>query len=234
MNAPHYLLLAAGGSGTRAGGDIPKQFVDLGGRPVFMHAVEAFIAADPKLEFVCVVTHRSFVEEVRQELSRRLAATNVEFDVVEGGASRTESVRNGLKALPLADGALVAIHDAARPFVTRQMIMEGWGTVVSPERGGVPVLPVTDSLRERTGNATTAIDRSRFLAVQTPQVFDFAMLSRAYAATGEGTFTDDASVAEAFGMEIVTYPGDPANIKITNPMDFAIAEAILSHRGTKC
>lgn len=218
---PLIAIIVAGGSGLRAGGGLPKQFRNLCGTPVFVRAAEAFIRVNPSTRII-LVTHPDYVEMAREGLS----CLDADWQIVIGGRNRWESVRRGLEAIDDID-ALVAVHDAARPLVTDRMIVDGWDTSLAHDTA-VPCVPVTDSLRCFTSGGTESVDRSRFMAVQTPQVFDLRLLRQAYARPFSETFTDDASVVEDFGHDITIFDGDAANIKITRPVDFAIAEVILS------
>lgn len=230
MSAPRkYAIIVAAGSGRRAGSPLPKQFHPLGGRTVFMHSVIRFLDDAPEVT-VIVVCHPDFIQLVEKEMDGLGAA---EWLVVPGGNSRPESVRNGLNAIRTRLGtgksALIAVHDAARPLVSALMIREGWHAA-EEYLAAVPAVPVTDSLRQLSDEGRSeAVDRSRFVAVQTPQVFRADILLRAYdRPKGDlSLFTDDASLVEASGVPVALYPGSPENIKITHPRDFAIAEAIL-------
>lgn len=195
-----------------------------------MHSVGRFLDDDPKVTLI-VVCHPDFRTLVEKEMDRLGSA---EWLVVNGGNSRPESVRNGLDAIRPRIGSdassLIAVHDAARPLVPALMIQEGWHTA-EEYLAAVPAIPVTDSLRQLSGGEgrSEAVDRSQFVAVQTPQVFRADILLRAYdRPDGElSLFTDDASLVESSGVPVTLFPGSPDNIKITHPRDFAIAEAIL-------
>lgn len=194
-----------------------------------MHSVIRFLGDAPEVT-VIVVCHPDFIQLVEKEMDGLGAA---EWLVVPGGNSRPESVRNGLNAIRTRLGtgksALIAVHDAARPLVSALMIREGWHAA-EEFLAAVPAVPVTDSLRQLSDDGRSkALDRSRFVAVQTPQVFRADILLRAYdRPRGDlSLFTDDASLVEASGVPVALYPGSPENIKITHPRDFAIAEAIL-------
>lgn len=235
MSAPKkYAIIVAAGSGRRAGSPLPKQFHTLGGRTVFMHSVIRFLDDAPEVT-VIVVCHPDFIQLVEKEMDGLGAA---EWLVIPGGNSRRESVRNGLNAIRTRLGtgksALIAVHDAARPLVPALTIREGW-SAAEEFLAAVPAIPVTDSLRQLTDGdgRSEAVDRSRFVAVQTPQVFRADILLRAYdRPKGDFSFfTDDASLVEASGVPVTLYPGSPENIKITHPRDFAIAEAILREAG---
>ncbi len=222
-----YAVIVAGGKGTRAGGGVPKQFREVAGRPMIWWSLRAFMEEDPSVKIVLVLPVESigYWLEVHSRLPQP-----VDHVCVAGGASRTESVRAGLAAIPeIADG-LVAVHDAARPLIAPAMIRRGWETALKA-RAAVPGVAVADSLRMLLPEGSEAVDRSRFVAVQTPQVFSLSLLREAYSNMGEGTFTDDASVVEAYGLMPELYEGDPDNFKVTNPGDFIRAEALFAQRG---
>lgn len=152
--------------------------------------------------------------------------------LVAGGRTRGESVANGILALPDTPGALIAVHDAARPMLTPELSARTWRCAT--EHGtAVPVCPATDSLRELTADGSRATDRSRFVAVQTPQVFSADILHAAYRLEERPEFTDDASRVEAVGVRITLTEGDPTNMKVTNPTDFILAEALLGRRNRR-
>lgn len=226
-----FALVMAGGEGHRAGSVLPKQFVKLLGIPMLWWSVMAFHEEDPATE-ISVVMHPSFFnycEDFLSELPREVRGIRVRF--VAGGRSRGGSVANGIMALPDNQNALIAVHDAARPLLSPELIRRGWERALA-SAAAVPVCPVTDSLRELLpqGGSVSA-DRSRFVAVQTPQVVRADILHRAYSLDDRPEFTDDASRVGALGVSIDLFDGDPANIKVTNPEDFAIATALLKLRG---
>lgn len=223
----NYAIILAGGTGTRAGGPLPKQFQEIRGRRMLWWSVDAFRRFDPDCRIILVV-HPDFIGCLKDFLVGEADGFEMGIDIVPGGSSRIESVRNGLDFI---DGCLekeslagediqVFIHDAARPFVTTDLIERG-SKAVKSEFGAVPAIPVTDSIRMITPTGSRAVDRSDFVAVQTPQVFMFHDIKSAYDSVKEESgLTDDASVAERAGLNIVLFDGDPANKKITNPSDF--------------
>lgn len=223
-------IIVAGGSGRRMGAGIPKQFLPLGGRPVLLRTMEAIAAAVPEAETVVVLPAAHI--GTLHELCERFGCT-VHYRATAGGASRFESVEAGLKALP-DDCSLIAVHDGVRPLVTADMLRRGLDCART-NRTAVPVIPVTDTVREVTAEGSShTIDRSKLRAVQTPQIFDGELLRRAYrdaaAMKDKSRFTDDASVVEHFGTAISLYEGSRENLKLTTPADMTIAEAILSLR----
>lgn len=225
MNKRKYAIIVAGGVGHRAGGSIPKQFQPVLGTPMLWWSVKAFYDEDPSTTIILVL-HPDYVE-MWQELETQIlndAKKAPKVKIALGGADRLQSVRNGL--LMVEEPGLIAVHDAARPMVSRAMISQGWQ--VAEETGtAIPVVPVTDSLRHIEGTQTRAVVRSEYVAVQTPQVFRSELLIPAYERELTSDMTDDAPVVEAAGVEVATYAGEPTNIKVTNPLDFAIAEILL-------
>lgn len=216
----NYAIILAGGAGLRAGGPLPKQFQKLGSHAMLWWSIEAFRRFDPACRII-VAVHPDFRGRWRDLLRDDNDTFRLEEILeVTGGKTRIESVKNALAAIEGDGDATVLIHDAARPFVTPELIARGAANV-RRGTGMVPGIPLTDSIRRLTATGSKAEDRADFVAVQTPQVFICDDIRRAYAGvTGEEKdLTDDASVAERFGLEIEIYPGDAANVKITNPGD---------------
>lgn len=223
-------VILAGGTGTRAGGDIPKQLQLLEDKPIFAHSIEKFLDVDSHTLIVLVINtawQEMFVSAVNDMLRKR----DFRCLYAAGGSTRAHSVINALHLLSdISDDSLIAIHDAARPLVACDMIERGWQKAY--ECGtAIPVIPVTDTIRQMNDDGTsTTLRRSALRAVQTPQVFSYPLLREAYAALADPqSVTDDASVVELFGRTVSLYPGSVENIKITSPADFSIA-AQLMHR----
>ena len=232
-----FAVIVAGGSGTRMGGGIPKQFRSLAKRPVLWWSMKAFYDEDPATEQILVLPEE-FITLWSDFFDSLPVSDRYPHKVASGGLTRGESVKNGLRLIKAnlgnEDGKekqekiLVAVHDGARPLVTTQMITEGWHTANEYD-AAIPGVDVTDSLREKTdeeGNSHS-VDRSRFVAVQTPQVFDARLLLKAYEKAAEKSFTDDAAVMEYAGHKVKLYKGHHRNLKITNPEDMALAETLL-------
>ena len=211
-------IILAGGTGSRAGGDLPKQFRVVGGKRLFWYSVEAFHRFDSDCRILLVV-HPDFLRRWEELFGDEERSLPFPLEKTAGGMSRIRSVRNALKYLDGEEGR-VFIHDAARPLVTSELIYRGAGAF-GPGVGAVPVIPLSDSIRKLERDGSIAVKREEYVAVQTPQVFLLSELKAAYdALVNEDGFTDDASVGESYGLKIVTFPGDPDNIKITNPSDF--------------
>lgn len=232
-----YVLIVAGGKGLRMGGDLPKQFIPLEGKPVLMHTLETFHRWDASAELVLVLPedHQPYWNMLCQEIGCK-----VPHRIANGGETRFHSVRNGLEFLSeeienASEGdekAFIAIHDGVRPFVSAQVI--GTCFEAAEESGtAIPALPMIDSLRETDGKGSHPVDRSRYFAVQTPQVFRSDLLLKAYKQVFSALFTDDASVVEAMGESIQLVAGNQENIKITTPFDLLIAERLLMQASRK-
>lgn len=229
MPVEKYAVIVAGGDGMRAGGDIPKQFRKIHGIPMLWWSVRAFHDEDPATRIILVINPGWF--DLWDELSAALSESEKAIPVLTvcGGPDRGASVANGLMSVPESRNALVAVHDAARPFVTPELIRRGW-ECAEKDLASVPAVPVTDSLRRLTPEGSEAVDRSAFRAVQTPQCFRADILAAAYALPDSAQFTDDASRVEKSGVRITLFEGDPRNIKVTHPDDFIIAEALMSRK----
>lgn len=216
-----YAIIVAGGSGQRFGAATPKQFLPLGGRPVLMHTIERFAA----IATVVLVLPQPLIGLWEEQC--REHSFDADVRVVAGGESRFHSVANALAAIgDASDDAIVLVHDGVRPLVSRRLIDEAIAAAVR-FAAVVPVVPLSDSIRRIDGDRTVAVERERYVAVQTPQAFRLDLLRTAYAVGFRPQFTDDASVVEAAGHPVATFPGEPTNIKITYPRDLIIAEALL-------
>lgn len=226
-----YVLIVVGGKGLRMGGDLPKQFIPLNGKPVLMHTLEAFYRWGSSAELVLVLPedHQPYWKMLCREIGCK-----VPHRIANGGETRFHSVRNGLQFLSEEientsernEKALVAVHDGVRPFVSPEVIS---ACFEEAEKSGaaIPVIPMIDSLRETDANGSHPVDRSRYFAVQTPQVFRSDVLLKAYGQDFSPLFTDDASVVEAMGQSIRLVTGNRENIKLTTPFDLLIAKGLL-------
>lgn len=219
-----YVIIVAGGKGLRMGADIPKQFLPIGGKPVLMRTIERFREYRRDLSIILVLP------EAQQAYWKELC-TEYGFDIphrlANGGSTRFESSKNGIAAIPNGEEGFVAIHDGVRPFVSTDTIARCF-EAVEESYAVIPVMPVTDTLRyiDRQGGGKNVL-RSDYRTVQTPQVFDLALLSRAFDQPYQDAFTDDASVVESLGCPVAMVEGNRENIKITTPFDIAVAETLL-------
>lgn len=217
-----YVIIPAGGTGSRMGGGIPKQMQELDGIPVLARTVKLFLDLPFKVN-VIISINRS-VRTLWTEYCRRTQILS-RYILVEGGMTRFHSVKKALKFLP--DGALVAVHDAVRPLAPKDMLVSLF-EVAGEHPAVVPVLDVVDSMREVASDGSSlVVDRNRFRLVQTPQIFHSEVLKQAYSGAYDPLFTDDASVVEGSGVPLHFCPGSRLNIKLTTPEDIALAHAIL-------
>lgn len=210
-------LVVAAGRGSRAGGPLPKQYQDIGGRPVLAHALAAF-TGHPSVTAVRAVIHPS-----DRALYDAAAAGLDVLAAVAGGASRQESVLRGLESLSDDAPDAVLIHDAARPFVSAATISASLDALAEYV-GAVAAIPVTDTLKRGDGSRVAAtVDRRGLWRAQTPQTFRFAEILAAHRAAAGSDLTDDAAVAERAGHAVALVPGDEDNVKITSEDDLARA-----------
>lgn len=245
MDMKRFAIILAGGEGRRAGGNLPKQFVELEGKPLVWYAMKAFKDAYEDIELVLVL-HPGFFDDWDIMLSEMPERDRIAHRVSCGGHSRPESVRNGLLTIeeilqeqgePATDAEpiLVAVHDGARALVDAELIRRGFEQY-QKGYGMVPAIESVNSLRRlKPGNdfeapgGSESVARKDYVEVQTPQIFDYSDIREAYDKHKDFSgFTDDASLFEAAGGEIILYRGDARNIKVTHPIDFDIARAILA------
>ena len=236
MERKKYLVVTAGGSGSRMGADVPKQFLPLQGKAILQRTLERFLEACPGIRILTVLPRDHFGTWKAYCAAHNF---NVPQTLVAGGITRFHSVRNALVKIP--DGALVAVHDGVRPFVSKELI-ERMFSRMEVCRALIPVLPVTDTLKvldrdRETGflrSAGERLDRSRVFGAQTPQIFRSEDLKAAYAEAYDPLFTDDASVAENIKIPLSFIEGERFNIKITTPEDLVLAEAIARSSSRSC
>lgn len=220
-----YLIVVAGGKGLRMGGELPKQFQLLGDKPVLMVTLERLHAIDPTMQLILVLPADHF--EMWMELCRKYEFS-VPLLLAQGGATRFHSVQNGLAQVDDIEEALVGVHDGVRPFVSSKVVddcfREAW-----IHGAAIPMIEVQDSLRHIVGGngVTEVVPRDRYRLVQTPQVFKLSILRSAYEQRFVESFTDDASVVEASGVQVVSVEGNRENIKLTTPFDFMVAKTIM-------
>ena len=228
MTRKKYLVVTAGGSGTRMGSSLPKQFLSLEGRAVLQRTIERFLEACPDIHVVTVLpeAHIAWWRRYCQE-----KGFNCPQRLVKGGFTRFHSVKNALAYVP--DGSVVAVHDGVRPLVSAALLKEMFDRMETV-RALIPVVPMVDTLTvldttpdgvlQDTGET---VDRSRIYGAQTPQMFLSEDLKAAYAQGYDLSFTDDASVARRYGIPLSYIAGERFNLKLTTPEDLTLAEAIL-------
>ena len=215
-----HIIIVAGGKGLRMGGDIPKQFLPVCGKPVLMRTLEAFHVYDASIHLILVlpVSQQAYWKQLCEEYQFNLA-----HEIADGGETRFHSVKNGL-ALVKEDG-VVGVHDGVRPFVSQEVIARCYDEALSL-KAVIPVVGVVETVRHLTDEGSETVPRDQYKLVQTPQVFDVALLRRAYEQTYTDMFTDDASVVEALGEKVYLVEGNRENIKLTTPFDLKLAELL--------
>lgn len=219
-----YMIIVAGGHGTRMGSDIPKQFLKIDGKPILMRTLERFHDYDPEIHLIVVLPKEQ--QEYWHKLCEEYHFT-IPHEIADGGETRFESSKNGLALIPDDAEGLVGFHDGVRPFVSHDTIRRCI-EMAEEEYTAIPVVPVTSTLRHidpRGGGFN--VDRSLYREVQTPQVFDITLARQAFNQPDRSQFTDDSSVIESLGCKVSIVEGNRENIKITTPFDLTIAEAII-------
>ena len=221
----------AAGSGTRMGGSLPKQFLEIGGKAILQKTIEVFLEACPGISVVTVL-NSDYIQYWRDYcLKHNFTCPQT---IVAGGFTRFHSVRNALEKIP--EGAVVAVHDGVRPLVTASLVREMFENVAEIP-ALIPVVPCVDTLKVlqkdgdelRTVEGTVA-DRSVLYAAQTPQIFHSELLKSAYSMAYDTMFTDDASVVQKYGKSLSYTMGERLNIKITTQEDLLLARAVMSLR----
>ncbi len=217
-----YALIVAGGTGTRMGGDTPKQFLLLHDKPVLYYTIKTFLEAYDDLQIVLVLP------EDHTDMGREIIDAWFDYSRIQitaGGESRFHSVQNGLALIE--EDAIIFVHDGVRCLLTTDLIHRCYDKAL--ENGSaIPVVPAKDSVRLLTDNDNEAIERSRVVLVQTPQTFHSKILVAAFEIDYKERFTDEATVVEAYGLKINLVAGEENNIKITRPADLILAEQILA------
>ena len=226
----HTAIVVAGGAGSRMGSDVPKQYLELGGRPVICWCLEAFECSEI-IDEIIIVTAADYVNYVQSDIIETYGFEKVS-QVVPGGVQRYDSVYEGLKSAAGAD--YVYIHDAARPGLDQELIAR-LAEAVRLYSAAAAAVPVIDTIKsaDAEGFADETLDRSRLWSIQTPQVFSYDLICSAYDAMmrlPHDDITDDTMVAERFGgARVRLVPGSGRNQKITTAEDLIMMEAFLQH-----
>ncbi|ANH81577.1 2-C-methyl-D-erythritol 4-phosphate cytidylyltransferase [Niabella ginsenosidivorans] len=214
-------VIVAGGTGVRMGSELPKQFLLLKNKPLLFYTIDVFLKAYDDLEIILVLPE-AYVDMGQEIIDAYFDKDRVRITI--GGATRFESVKNGLQQVH--EEAIVFVHDAVRCLVSERLIRRCYEQAL--ETGSaIPVIPSSDSVRLITEEGSDALEREKIVLVQTPQVFHSKILVPAFSIEQKGKFTDEASVVEAFGIKVSLVEGEQNNIKITHPIDLVMAEALL-------
>ncbi len=215
---PVAAIVVAAGSGSRLGHELPKALVDVGGVPMVRRSVDVLRSAG--VGQIVVVAHPGYLDQFRAAL-----LGVAELTIVSGGSVRDESVRNGLGEV---DAPVVLVHDAARPLVPVRVVESVMQAVAKGAEAVIPVVPVIDSIRRVLDGGSAVVDRAELRAVQTPQGFATDVLRAGHRHVQEHgvAVTDDASACELVGVPITFVEGDREAMKITEPLDLVLAEAM--------
>ena len=242
-----YIIIVAGGKGLRMGTDIPKQFLPIGGKPVLMRTLERFreYSADLQIILVLPKTQQDYWRRLCEEYVFPLpleGAGGGFYQMTDGGETRFHSVQHGLALIPDDAEGVVGVHDGVRPFPSVEVIRNCYETA-REKKAVIPVIPIVETVRHLIGESncqlstvnfqlSTTVPRGDYRLVQTPQTFDIQLLKAANRQPYNDGFTDDASVVEAFGIDVTLVEGNRENIKITTPFDIVVAEAIINYQSS--
>jgi 2-C-methyl-D-erythritol 4-phosphate cytidylyltransferase len=220
-----FVIIVAGGTGSRMQSNTPKQFIEINGVPIIIRTIKVFLNYNPTIKLI-VCVHADYETYFKELLIKHSLQSNT-IQITIGGDTRFQSVKNGL-ALVDDQNAIVGIHDAARPFVSIQTIKKCFDT--AKEKGNAtPCVLVTDTIRKVEGESNTSADRTLFRIIQTPQCFLTSKIKNAFKQEYKPIFTDDATVLEYNGEKINLVEGNVENIKITTQFDLAVAKTLLSN-----
>jgi 2-C-methyl-D-erythritol 4-phosphate cytidylyltransferase len=213
------VIITAGGIGKRMGSSIPKQFIEIKGLPILMRTIQRFYAFDATCQIIVTLPSDwiSFWNELIEIHDFR-----INHQLVDGGVERYDSIKNAISS---CKNDIIAIHDGVRPFVSNETIHK---TIELAKQKGsaIPTLQLKESLRQVKNGQSSAVKRSEFVNVQTPQVFQKDIIEKAYSIPFHEAITDDASLVEEAGFEVFLCDGNEENIKITTPLDLKIGEII--------
>ena len=236
MDRKKYVVVVAGGNGTRMGAQVPKQFLELGGKAILRRTIEVFLEAIPEINVITVLPEEHMEYWRDYCYGHNFICPQI---LVKGGITRYHSVRNALAKVP--EGAIVAIHDGVRPLLSSSLVQDLFSKAESSP-AVIPVTPCIDTMKvlqkkvwddgsETLSSVPGAVaDRSVLYGAQTPQVFHSELLRAAYTQAFDTAFTDDASVVERYGKSLSYVLGERLNIKITTQEDLVLAEAVLKIR----
>jgi len=216
-----YVLIVAAGKGTRFNAETPKQFALVNNKPLLLHTFDAFLKASKDYHYVLVLSESMipFWSDICHQYK-----FIINHQIVAGGSTRLQSVKNGLENI--SEDVLVAIHDGVRPHVSKRLIEEGFA-LADKSGSAIPVVKITDSVREIKITNSKPVSRNNLVLVQTPQFFQSSLIKEAYRSTIQTNFTDDATVYEQSGHAVTLFEGDRRNVKVTFEEDLSIVGSTL-------
>jgi len=216
-----YAIIVAGGTGSRMGGSLPKQFMLLRDKPVLYYSIKTFLDAYDDLEIILVLP-AAFTDIGEEIIDAYFDKEKIKIAI--GGDTRFQSVKNGLKLVE--EESIIFVHDAVRCLVSVNLIRRCYELAMQTG-AAVPVIPSKDSVRILNDDGNGEVDRNKIMLVQTPQTFHSKILLPAFDIDYKDKFTDEATVVEAYGLKVSLAEGDETNIKITRPIDLLIAEKVI-------
>ncbi|HLG40228.1 MAG TPA: 2-C-methyl-D-erythritol 4-phosphate cytidylyltransferase [Chitinophagaceae bacterium] len=222
-----YAVIVAGGSGTRMGNNLPKQFMLLNEKPVLYYTIKTFLNAYDDMQIILVL-HPDYLDTGKEMVNKYFKKVNI--SIAAGGETRFQSVKNGLNVIEKE--SIIFVHDGVRCLITTDLIHRCYEMALATG-SAIPVLPSKDSVRLLKEGNSEPFDRNKVMLVQTPQTFHSKILLPAYKIDYKDKFTDEATVVEAYGMKVSLVEGEETNIKITRPVDLMIAEQILAEKPVK-
>ena len=216
----HSIIITAGGIGKRMGSEIPKQFIEICGKPILLHTLELFYLFDSSMELFITLPEdwKSYWNEILEKNN-----CTIPHQVISGGEERYHSIQN---ALQYCSGKYISVHDGVRPLVSASTLKKCFEALEN-HPAVVPVLNVKESIRQLENGTSNAVNRNEFKLIHTPQCFHATILKEAYLQTFHEGITDDASLVEANGVSIHLVESNEENIKITTPNDLKIAELFI-------
>ena len=223
MYSNKIAIIVAGGTGQRMGSVVPKQFLEIEGKSILLHTIDQFVNAFDDISLV-VVLPEGYIEEGKKLLKNR---TKNPIQFIAGGETRFQSVKNGLAAVK--EKSIVFVHDAVRCLLTPALVQRCYQQAV--ENGSaIPAVSSTDTVRIMENEKHHLFDREKVMLIQTPQTFQSEIILAAFNQVYQPNFTDEANVVEASGQPVFLVDGEFENIKITRPLDLAIATYVLTKR----
>lgn len=219
-----YVIIVAGGIGSRMKSDRPKQFIELAGIPIIIHTIRTFLQYNSAMHIIIAV-HKNYKAHL-EGLIEKFELKSPNMHITFGGESRFASVKNGLMLID-NENAIVGIHDAARPLVSQQTILNCY-QAAAIKGNAIPCVSINQSMRKISNNINNSVNRNEYKLIQTPQCFLVSKIKKAFEQEYTPSFTDDATVLESIGETIILVEGNEENIKITSPHDLLIAGAMLS------
>ena len=224
MYSKKIAIIVAGGTGQRMGSVVPKQFLEIEHKAILLHTIDQFVAAFSDIELV-IVLPEVYIGEGKKIIEKN-KGTNI-FHFVVGGETRFQSVKNGLSKV--STSSIVFVHDAVRCLLTPALVQRCYQQAI--EKGSaIPAVSATDTIRLIEGEKHHLMNRENIMLIQTPQTFQSEILIKAFEQEYKASFTDEANVVEASGVPVFLVEGEFENIKITRPLDMAVANYILTKR----